>query len=49
MLALPEVAAWLAAQAFTPVGGPPEAFAALLRADVARWPALVAAAGARLE
>lgn len=49
VLALPEVAAWLAAQAFTPVGGPPEALARLLRADVARWPALVAAAGARLE
>lgn len=41
------LSARLAAQAMEPAGGPPEAFAALLRADVARWPALVRAAGAR--
>jgi tripartite-type tricarboxylate transporter receptor subunit TctC len=49
VLALPEVATWLSAQAFEAVGGPPEALAALLRADVARWPALVQAAGARVD
>ena len=49
VLALPEVAAWLATQAFTPVGGPPETLARLLAADVARWPALVQAAGARVD
>jgi tripartite-type tricarboxylate transporter receptor subunit TctC len=49
VLALPEVTGWLAAQAFERIGGPPEALGALLRADVARWPALVRAAGARLD
>lgn len=48
-LALPEVVAWLAAQAFEKVGGGPEVLARLLAADVARWPALVQAAGARVE
>ena len=46
-LADPALSARLAAQALEPVGGPPEALAGLLRADVARWPALVRAAGAR--
>jgi hypothetical protein len=36
-------------QAFQGVGGSQAAFAALLREDVARWPALVLAAGARVE
>jgi tripartite-type tricarboxylate transporter receptor subunit TctC len=49
VLALPEVAARLVAQGFEPAGGPPEALAALLRADVARWPAVVRAAGARVD
>jgi tripartite-type tricarboxylate transporter receptor subunit TctC len=49
VLALPEVAAWLDAQGVEAVGGPPETLAALLRADVARWPALVQAAGAVLD
>jgi tripartite-type tricarboxylate transporter receptor subunit TctC len=48
-LALPEVARWLAAQGFEPVGGAPAVLAALLRADLARWPALVQAAGARVD
>ena len=48
-LALPEVAAHLASQALDPVGGTPAVLEALLREDVARWPALVRAAGARLD
>jgi tripartite-type tricarboxylate transporter receptor subunit TctC len=49
VLALPEVAARLVAQGFEPAGGPPEALAALLRADVARWPAVVRVAGAWVD
>lgn len=49
VLALPEVAAWLAAQAFERIGGGPGALADLLARDVARWPVLVQAAGARAE
>jgi tripartite-type tricarboxylate transporter receptor subunit TctC len=48
-LALPEVAQQLTGQGLEPVGGAPEALAALLRADVARWPAVVQAAGVRLD
>jgi len=46
-LADPSLSARMSAQGLEPAGGPPEAMAALLRADVARWPALVRAAGAR--
>jgi tripartite-type tricarboxylate transporter receptor subunit TctC len=46
-LADPAVSARMAAQGMEPAGGPPEALAATLRADVARWPALVRAANAR--
>ena len=46
-LADPALSGRLAAQGLEPAGGPPEALAGLLRADVARWPALVRAAGAR--
>jgi tripartite-type tricarboxylate transporter receptor subunit TctC len=49
VLSLPEVAARLLSQGFEPAGGPPEALAALLRADVARWPEVVRAAGARVD
>ncbi len=49
VLSLPEVAARLLSQGFEPAGGPPEALAGLLRADVARWPAVVRAAGARVD
>lgn len=49
VMAMPEVAGWVRAQAFESVGGTPAAFATLLREDVARWPALVQAAGARVE
>ncbi|MBV1800314.1 tripartite tricarboxylate transporter substrate binding protein [Siccirubricoccus sp. G192] len=48
-LALQEVARQLNDQGLEPVGGSPEVLAALLRADVARWPAIVQAAGARLD
>ena len=43
----PALSARMAAQGLEPAGGPPEALAAILRAEVARWPALVRAAGAR--
>jgi tripartite-type tricarboxylate transporter receptor subunit TctC len=43
----PALSARMAAQGLEPAGGPPEALAAILRAEVARWPALVCAAGAR--
>jgi tripartite-type tricarboxylate transporter receptor subunit TctC len=44
----PALSGRLAAQGLEPAGGAPEdALAATLRADVARWPALVRAAGAR--
>jgi tripartite-type tricarboxylate transporter receptor subunit TctC len=46
-LADPVLSGRLATQGLEPAGGPPDALAALLRADVARWPALVRAAGAR--
>src|SRR5215210_695045 len=41
VLSVPEVAARLLSQGFEPAGGPPEALAALLRGDVARWPEVV--------
>ncbi len=46
-LADPALSGRLVAQGLEPAGGAPEALAGLLRADVARWPALVRAAGAR--
>jgi tripartite-type tricarboxylate transporter receptor subunit TctC len=49
VLAMPEVARQLLDQGLEPVGGSPEVLAALLRMDVARWPAVVQAAGARLD
>ena len=48
-MAGPQVAARLLSQGFEPAGRPPEALAALLRADVARWPDVVRAAGARVD
>lgn len=49
VLALPEVAEQLSGQGLDPVGGTPEALAELLQADVARWPAVVQAAGVKLD
>jgi tripartite-type tricarboxylate transporter receptor subunit TctC len=49
VLALPEVAQQLNGQALEPVGGGAEVLAALLRADVARWPEVVRLAGVRLD
>lgn len=49
ILALPAVVAQLEGQGFEPVGGTPEALAARLAEDVPRWPAIVRAAGARLD
>ncbi|MDI3306803.1 MAG: tripartite tricarboxylate transporter substrate binding protein [Acetobacteraceae bacterium] len=49
VLALPEVAEQLRSLGLDPVGGTPDDLAALLRADVARWPAVVQAAGVKLD
>ncbi|WP_137181033.1 tripartite tricarboxylate transporter substrate binding protein [Roseomonas sp. AR75] len=45
----PEVADGLARQGFELRGGTPEEFAALVRAEAARWPAIVQLAGATLD
>ncbi|MBW6398321.1 tripartite tricarboxylate transporter substrate binding protein [Roseomonas sp. HJA6] len=49
ILALPEVSDDLARQGFTVTGHGPERFAALVRAEAERWPALVRRTGARSE
>jgi tripartite-type tricarboxylate transporter receptor subunit TctC len=49
VFARPDIAERLAAQGVDPVGGPPDTLAHLLREDVARWPDIVRAAGARLD
>lgn len=49
VLAMAEVAQQLSGQGLDPVGGPPAVLAALLAADVARWPEVVRAAGVRLD
>ena len=49
ILARPEVAVPLAAQGFEPVGGAAAVLADRLAADVPRWPAAVALAGARVD
>jgi tripartite-type tricarboxylate transporter receptor subunit TctC len=49
VLAMPEVAQQLAGMGLIVVGGPPERLAQLLAADVARWPAVVRAAGVKLD
>ena len=43
------VAAWLAAQGADVVGGTPEAFARLIRADLAKWARVVRDSGARVD
>jgi tripartite-type tricarboxylate transporter receptor subunit TctC len=45
----PELAEALATQGFELRGGTPEAFATLIRAEAARWPAIVRLAGATLD
>jgi tripartite-type tricarboxylate transporter receptor subunit TctC len=45
----PEVAEGLSGQGFELRGGTPEAFAELVRAEAARWPAVVRLAGATLD
>jgi len=49
VLALPDVARQLTGQGLDPVGGPAATLAALLAADVARWPGIVRSAGVRLD
>jgi len=49
VLALPEVAGDLTRQGFTVTAHGPDRFAALVRAEAARWPEVVRRAGARLE
>jgi tripartite-type tricarboxylate transporter receptor subunit TctC len=49
VLAVPEVARQLQGMGLEPVGGAPSVLAALLAADVARWPEVVRAAGVRLD
>jgi len=46
-LADPGLQAWLDGQGLEPIGGTPEAFAATIRADVARWGAIVKRLGVR--
>ncbi|WP_307137530.1 tripartite tricarboxylate transporter substrate binding protein [Pseudoroseomonas cervicalis] len=49
LLGLAEIAAPLLEQGFEPSPGTPQALAARLAADVARWPEIVRLAGARLD
>lgn len=49
ILALPEVAGDLARQGFTVTAHGPDRFAALVRAEAERWPAVVRSTGARSE
>ncbi len=49
VLATQEVAQQLSGQGLDPVGGGPEVLATLLAADVARWPAVVRAAGVSVD
>jgi len=46
-LADPGLQSWLDGQGLEPIGGTPEAFAATIRADVARWGAIVKRLGVR--
>ncbi|MGE5638787.1 MAG: tripartite tricarboxylate transporter substrate binding protein [Clostridia bacterium] len=48
-LALPETRDRLAALGFEPVGGTPEAFAAYLKTEVAKWARVVKETGAKVE
>jgi tripartite-type tricarboxylate transporter receptor subunit TctC len=49
MVGLPEVKARLISQGLEPVGGTPEQFGQLLRADIAKFAKLVKESGAKAE
>ena len=49
ILQLPDVRERLAVSALEPGGGTPEQFAAVIRADLARWPAIVKKANVKVE
>ena len=49
ILSTPEVREALAAQGLSPVGGPPQRLAGLLRTELARWPRVVAKAGIKAD
>ncbi len=46
---MPEMKAVLAAEGAEPVGNSPEAFAAIIKADMAKWTKVVKAAGIKAE
>ena len=49
ILAVPETHERLAAQGFEPVGGTPEAFAAYIKSEIAKWGKVIRAAGIKAE
>jgi len=49
ILAQPDVREKLIGQGLDPVGGTPEAFAAYIKAEIAKWAGVIKAAGAKLE
>ena len=49
VLAQPEVSARIVELGFDPVGNTPEAFAALVRADIAKWQRVVKQSGAKVD
>jgi tripartite-type tricarboxylate transporter receptor subunit TctC len=49
ILNLPELRTRLAADAVEPIGNSPEEFAAVIKADVAKWAKVVKTAGMRAE
>ena len=48
-MARPALGDTLRQQGFEPASGSREAFAALIRAEAARWPGIVRASGARVD
>ncbi|MCC7182957.1 MAG: hypothetical protein IT509_05235 [Rhodocyclaceae bacterium] len=49
ILQMPDVREKLAAAALEPGGGTPEQFGAVIKADLARWPAVVKKAGVKVD